>query len=293
MQRFLGSGPLLMILASAAFTSMVACASVARASLGGVDLVFWRAAISLPLLMVAARGTALAIRRERGAFLIRAVLGFAAMASFYTAARDVDLLTLALIMRLQPIVVTLAAPYVLDRSEYAGRGVIVAAFVGFLGSALLIGPAALAGSWAVLFALAAPLCSGGAHLALRKVAPENTGPSVVFWFHVVMLPLALLTLGLDGRTVATPDADMLWPVLGVGLFATIGQLSMTRAYSVERASVVATASYAGVLFSLAYDVLLFDRTPSLWAIPGGLLVLGSSLYLVRRGRRRRAVGITN
>lgn len=291
MHKLLASGPLLMILASAAFTTMTACTAIARAQMGGVDLVFWRALISLPILVVIGRGATLAVRHERGAFLLRAVLGFAAMSSFYVAAGDVDLLTLALIMRLQPIIVTLAAPFVLDRSEYAGRGVVIAAMVGFVGSALLLAPDLRAGSWSVLFAVAAPVFSGFAHLALRKTAPHNPGAAIVFWFHVVMLPLALLTSGLEGRMVQLPPSGLVAAVLGIGVFAALGQLLMTRAYRVERAAVVATASYSGVLFSLLYDVWLFDRMPTLLALPGGTLVVASSLYLVIRARRRRALGV--
>ena len=42
-QKLLASGPLLMILASGAFTTMTACTAIARGQMGGVDLVFWRA----------------------------------------------------------------------------------------------------------------------------------------------------------------------------------------------------------------------------------------------------------
>lgn len=291
MHKLLASGPFLMILASGAFTTMTACTAIARGQMGGVDLVFWRALISLPLLVVVGRGATLAVRHERGAFFARALLGFAAMSSFYVAAGDVDLLTLALIMRLQPIIVTLAAPFVLGRSEYAGRSVIVAALVGFVGSALLLAPDLRAGSWSVLFAVAAPVFSGFAHLALRKTAPHNPGAAIVFWFHVVMVPLAVLTLGVEGRAVQAPPTGLLGPVIGIGAFAALGQLLMTRAYRVERAAVVATASYTGVLFSLVYDIWLFDRMPTLLVVPGGALVLGSSLYLVIRAQRRRALGL--
>ena len=282
-----------MVLASLAFTTMVACARFARQEMAGVELVFWRAVISLPLLALAARGIRLTIGRGRGALVLRSVLGFCAMSSFYVAALEVDLLTLSLIMRLQPILVTLAAPYLLDRSEYAGRGAILAALLGFAGSAMLAAPKLQAGSWMILFAVAAPIFSAGAHLALRRVAPDNPGTAIVTWFHLIMIPLALLTLGVDGKVPSLPHEAIVWPVLGVGLCATVGQLLMTRAYKVERAALVASASYAGVVFSLAYDVFLFGEIPTWWALPGGSLVVGSSLWLVLRARRRRAIGMVN
>ncbi len=294
MSRLLGSGPLLMVLASLAFTTMVACARFARQEMPGVELVFWRAVISLPLLVIAARGVRLMIGPGRGALILRSALGFCAMTCFYVAAREVDLLTLSLIMRLQPILVTLAAPVVLDSSEYAGRGAIVAALFGFVGSALLAAPKLQAGSWMILFALGAPFFAAGAHLALRRVAPNNSGTAIVTWFHLIMIPLALGgAAATRGGPPTMPTAGILWPVLGVGLFATVGQLLMTRAYSVERASLVASASYAGVLFALVYDLVLFGETPTWWALPGGAMVIGSSLWLVHRAQRKRAIGMVN
>ena len=68
---------------------------------------------------------------------------------------------------------------------------------------------------------------------------------------------------------------------------------MTRAYRVERASLVASASYAGVLFALVYDLLLFGEHPTWWALPGGAMVIGSSLWLVIRAQRKRAIGMPN
>lgn len=287
------SGPFLMILASAAFTTMVACARVARQDFGGLELVFWRGVISLPLLLLVGRELNLTLRRHRGTFAIRAVLGFLAMSCFYTAARDVDLLTLSLIMRLQPILVTLAAPWILGRTESAGAGGVVAAIVGFAGSALLIAPDLEAGSWSILFAVAAPILSAGAHLALRRVSVENPSRAIVFWFHLSMIPLAFGGVAGQGQSISLPTGSMAVFVLGVGVCATAGQLLMTRAYKLERAPLVAAASYTGVLWALAYDVLFFDEIPSLLAIPGGALVIGSSLWLILRGQRRRAVGLAS
>lgn len=288
------SGPLLMVAASFAFTTMVALARLARTEVDGVALVFWRALVSLPLLVLAARGgLRLAVEHHRGALVLRCALGFGALACFFVAAGSVDLLTLALVMRLQPILVTLAAPYVLDRSESVGRGAIVAAVIGFAGTLMVAAPDLEERSAMILFAFAAPVLSAGAHLALRRVAPTTPGTTVVTWFHLSLIPLALAVLGVRGEALVVPHGATLGWVVGVGIAATAGQLLVTRAYKVERASLVASASYAGVLFALGYDLILFGIVPSWWALPGGTLIVGSSLWLVHRARRRQALGVTS
>lgn len=268
-----------MVLASAAFTAMVACVRTARQDLTGFELVFWRGAISLPLLAVLLGGTGLRLN-SRKPFALRTLFGFCAMACFYTAAKETDLVTLSLITRLQPILVAIAAPVVLGRKERSGGDIWVAVLVGFGGSALLLAPDLKAGSFSSLWAVAATAFSAAAHLALRRVATENRGPAIVFWFHAGMVVLALGTLLGTGTPLAKPPRELWWLLLGVGAFATAGQLLLTRAYAVERASVVAAASYTSVLWALLLDLSLFHHVPSWPEIGGGTLVLGSSLWLV-------------
>ena len=288
------SGPLLMVAATFAFTTMVALARLARAEVDGVALVFWRALVSLPLLVLAARGALrLVVHEHRRALALRCLLGFGALSSFFVAAGSVYLLTLALIMRSQPSLVTLVAPYVLERGEYTGRGAIVAAVVGFAGTAMVAAPDLETGDPMIFFAFLAPILSGGAHLALRRVAPTTEGTTIVTWFHLTLVPLALGVLALRGEALSVPSGNTLWWVIGVGVAATAGQLLVTRAYRVERASLVASASYASVLFALGYDLLLFGIVPSWWALPGGTLIVGSSLWLIRRAQRRRALGVAS
>jgi drug/metabolite transporter (DMT)-like permease len=274
-------GPLYMIIASAAFTAMVACVRVARQELSGFELVFWRGAISLPLLaaLIGGRGFRL---RNRKPFALRTLFGFCAMACFYTAAKETDLVTLSLITRLQPILIAIAAPLVLGKQEHPGGSVWVAALVGFGGSALLLAPDLQSGSFASLWAFAATCFSAAAHLALRRVATENRGPAVVFWFHAGMVVLALGALAGTDATLTAPRRELWWLLLGVGVFATAGQLLLTRAYAVERAPVVAAAAYTGVLWALLVDLMVFRHVPSWAEIGGGVLVLVASLWLVLR-----------
>jgi drug/metabolite transporter (DMT)-like permease len=51
--------------------------------------------------------------------------------------------------------------------------------------------------------------------------------------------------------------------------------------------VVAAASYSAILFSLLLDLIVFGQLPTLAALAGGSLVVGSSLWLVLRGGRAK------
>jgi drug/metabolite transporter (DMT)-like permease len=81
-------------------------------------------------------------------------------------------------------------------------------------------------------------------------------------------------------------------LFAVGAFATAGQLLLTRAYAVERAPVVAAASYAGVLWAFLLDLIVFGETPTVWVFAGGGLVVLSSLYLALGSPGVRSAGST-
>jgi drug/metabolite transporter (DMT)-like permease len=111
----------------------------------------------------------------------------------------------------------------------------------------------------------------------------------VFWFHACMTVFAFCAVFAVHGELRVPEVRLVPAVLGIGVAATAGQLLITKAYSVGKAPVVAAASYAGVLWSLVADLVVFRALPGVAAVIGGLLVLISSLALVVRswGETRR------
>jgi drug/metabolite transporter (DMT)-like permease len=280
-------GPLHMILASAMFTVMVACVKLCRDEMSGLELVFWRGAISVPIVLATIRGAGFRLERP-GVAALRIGFGLAAMSLFYTAAKGLPIVDLNLITRLQPILIALAAPLVLGPEERAGARTWLAAVGGLSGCALILAPGLTVGHLFGLAALAATFFSAGAHLSLRLAASHDHGRTIVFWFHVTMVAAAGTAIMVEQGGVPLPPRH-LWPlVLGVGLSATAGQLLITRAYALGRAPVVAAASYAGVLWALVADILVFGLRPGWTVVIGGVLVLGGTSLTLGRFPYRRA-----
>jgi len=68
-------------------------------------------------------------------------------------------------------------------------------------------------------------------------------------------------------------------VTAVGVFATISQLLMTKAYELTKAGIVGTISYSNIVFSVIIGVMLGDPVPELWTVFGILLVILSGLLV--------------
>ncbi len=283
-------GPVLMILASLMFTVMVTAVKFCRGEMSGIDLAFWRGLVSVPLVALTMRGVGFRLRHRR-VFLARAAFGVTAMTLYFTATKGMSLVDLNLITRLQPILVGLAAPWVLGRDERAGSRVWLAAAFGLTGAAVILAPDLAVGSlWGVL-AFAATCFSAAAHLALRRLAAVEHGRTIVFWFHLFMTGATGLLVLVTERRFPWPPASLWLPVLTIGVFATAGQLLVTKAYASARAPLVAASAYTGVLWSLLADLAVFDLVPGTTALIGGVLVIGATALILTDRHAERAPAV--
>ena len=270
-------GPLLMIAATLALTCMSATVKVARAELDTLDIVVWRSLVAIPFSWWWVRGASLRIERT-GMLGIRIGLGFAAMLCFFTALKGLPLADTALITKLQPVLIALGAPLVLGRKERSDPRLWGLLLAGLAGTVILVAPGALSGSVWGLWALASSVFSAGAHIALRGLKNEHSGV-VVFWLQVSVCVMAVaLVMATKGGPTLPPAG--LWPVLvGVGLFATAGQLLMTHAYAADAAGRVAAVRFVGPVWGVAGDVLLFGGWPAMHVWIGGCVVVGAGLLV--------------
>jgi drug/metabolite transporter (DMT)-like permease len=270
-------GPLLMIMATLVLTCMSGAVKVARAELDTLDIVVWRSVIAIPLAWWWARGAALRIEKK-GLLGIRIGLGFVAMLCFFTALKELPLADTNMITKLQPVLIALGAPLFLGRKERADPKLWGLLIVGLVGTSILVAPGVMTGSVWGLWALASSIFSAGAHIALRGLKGERS-TAVVFWLQVAVFSLALaLSLIIKGG-ITVPPAHI-WPALiGVGVFATGGQLLMTKAYAIDKASRVAAVRFVGPVWGVAGDVLFFGGWPELHVWIGGVIVVSAGLYV--------------
>ena len=133
-----------------------------------------------------------------------------------------------------------------------------------------------------LVALAASLFSAMAMVSLRRLAGERIDAVVVHFSAVATaVTLALSAHAyLHGAAVPTPRAPLLLGVALMGATASLGQLAMTRAYSLDKAARVGAASFAQVLLAVLIDVAVFGRSPQAESAAGIALIVAGGAALV-------------
>ena len=274
-----------MIVAALCFTLMVACVKSARAELGPFEIIFWRSVVGLPLMALAMGGAPWRIRNRR-AFAARALFGVLAMTGYYTAAKGLDVADLSLLGRLQPLGVAALAPLALGRDERSGGAVWALLLVGLLGCGILLGPDLAVGNRYGLIALGGVVAGAAAHTSLRALGATDDPRSVVLGFQVAaLLASGAGVLVRTGGPPSLPGVHLLPALLGVGVFALLGQLLLTRAYREDRAARVSAASHVSPLWAVLADLAFFGVVPGLHVLVGGGVVMTVVLIPALRGLR--------
>ena len=71
-------------------------------------------------------------------------------------------------------------------------------------------------------------------------------------------------------------------LFGVTFFGVIAQFSVTKAYAVASPSLVAPFEYTALIWAALLGYWLWSDVPSLQAVAGAALIIGSGVYVIHR-----------
>jgi len=78
-----------------------------------------------------------------------------------------------------------------------------------------------------------------------------------------------------------PQGVVWFYLLGMGIFATISQLLMTKAYGETKAGIVGAVSYSNIIFAIMVGSIMGDALPSFMMACGIALIILSGLMVAR------------
>ncbi|HOU54124.1 MAG TPA: DMT family transporter [Myxococcota bacterium] len=291
-RRDLRGAILWMVAAALAFAVMGALVKAATAGLSFLSALWARAAVGLVFLSLWMR--AVGRRRDgrrRSLLLLRSLFGWSAMFLYFFAIERLPLSTATVLNYASPLFVALLSGRVLR--EGATWRLVPWIGLALGGLVLLVGAVPPGDVPAAALGLASALLAALAYLVVRRLSATEA-PDVIVWhfsawsvlFATLTFPLAWLAgyqevLRRDWETLAR-DPSLLWPLIGVGIAATLGQLAMTTAYGRERAAVVAPYSYLTPLVAYGLGIAWFGD-PVAWrsVIGGGMILLASVVLTIR------------
>jgi len=276
-----------MVVASLLFAFMGVCVKLAAARYSAPEIVFYRSVISLVLtfILVRASGVTLASRYWRYQ-LFRGASGFVSLLTYFYAITLLPLATAVTLNYTSPIFLALYF------AAFAGirlrGGMIAALCVGFVGVVVLLQPTIDAGQWnGALVALASAAVSALAYFNVRELGArgEPEGRTVFYFALFATLCSSVWRLCQEFHAVAADGAVLL---AGVGVSATLAQLSMTRAYKHGKPLVAASLAYTTIVFASLFGMLMWGDTMGLAAWSGVALIVGAGIASTRFSRANPA-----
>ena len=281
-------GMLLMLAAVALFALMDAGLKTLSAHYPPFQVAALRGLSSLPIVfawVVLTTGPATLLRVRWPLHLLRGVLGITMMASFVYALKRLPLSTAYSIFFVAPLLITALSVPILG--EHVGPRRWTAIAIGLLGVLVVLRPTgegllvdgkvSLAGV-AVLVAAVGYSVSA---ITVRVIARSDSTQAITFWL------LALMALG--AGALAVPDwvplqAGDAWLIGGIGVAGALGQYTITEAFRLGEASLIAPLEYTALVWGVALDLALWGVLPDAVTWIGAAIIIASGLYLLRRER---------
>jgi drug/metabolite transporter (DMT)-like permease len=277
-----------MLVAGALFATTGVFAKLLGNQFSATELSLYRSGIGLVLvgIFVVVRRQVLFTPHWKGHFW-RGATGTISLIAYFYAMTKLPLATAFTLNYTSPIWLTLLSTTLLG--ERFRPRLTIAIVVGFLGVALLLRPTfsgdnALAG----LIGLASGFFAACAYVNVKKLG-EAGEPEwrVVFYFTVVGTLGSALTQGLIAREFSPVGLQNMWPLLGIGVAATLAQLAMTRAYHSGNTLVVGAFAYSTVVFASLAGIVFFDEIlpPIAWL---GMAIIVASGLIAKSGTPKSA-----
>ncbi|MFH1131256.1 MAG: DMT family transporter [Pseudomonadota bacterium] len=278
------TGITLMVFASACFAGMAALVKALGPEFPFVEAMFFRGIISLPILFAILHFRKISFRTPNpGLMAVRGGFGMISMLSAYYSLQRGKLANIIVMGRAQPLFLVLLSPMLLK--ERASPLALVSLAFGFSGVLLIVKPTAELIDMPALIRLIGAMIGSIAYVAIRRLSATNRPELIVFYFFVIT---TLLSGVLSIPFFVVPTTSQFLLLLGISLFATAAQLLMTTAFKLEDAPVIATTSYAGVVFGLIVGYIFWKELPDSLALLGAAIIVFSGVILAYSKRPTHA-----
>lgn len=181
----------------------------------------------------------------------------------------------------KPLFTTIAAVLILSETVTARRW--GATIVGFAGVIIMMRPGTGSIDPVALIAVGAALTFAMANILIRVMSRTEPPSRILFYYHIGGI---LIFAGPAAWTWRMP-VGFEWVMLAlVGVLTTLGMICFVRAYSIGEANAVGPIEYVRLIYAGLFGYFLFSEVPDLWTLTGGLVIVGSTLFIARDEARR-------
>jgi len=283
-------GILLMLLASLSFAFMGGFAKSVSQILPPVEVTFFRNIFGVLIVGFSIYKSPLKqIGGKPLLLLFRGSMGFVALLAYFYIMAYIPLGEAVTYNKTSPLFVALFAWLFLKEKLHISA--LFAIILGFVGIVLVAKPEGFVFDRYDMLGIFSGMGAALAYTSIRELRKYYDTRAIVMSFMGVgsIAPLILMLIAPHIEVPKSLDwmfASFVMPsgivwlyVACVGVFATISQVLMTKAYEYTKAGIVGTISYSNIVFASIIGVILGDPIPDFWTILGIILVIASGLIV--------------
>lgn len=248
-------------------------------SLPSAEIVFFRCLFGLSVVVpfVVRYGLRVFKTARPDLHVVRVICAVIGMNCGFYATTHLELATAVSLAYTRPLFMIVLAVMFLGEVVRWRRG--LATLVGFLGVMIMLRPTEVPVELPALAALGAALAVAGAMAVVRQQAAVDGPATIMVWFGTGS---ALITM-FPAAFVWQPPLPEQWGLLiAIGVFASIGQYMMIKAFTHGEATVMNPIDYLQILLAALLGFWLFDEVPSIWTGVGAAVIIVSTLYILFR-----------
>ncbi|MDO4788420.1 MAG: DMT family transporter [Johnsonella sp.] len=268
---------ILMLLSTFSFSLMQLIVKISGKRIPTMEQIFFRNLITLAVsaaLILKGKALFLGKKENRPALLARSVFGYIGVAGYFYATRNMNITDASLLHRSSPFfVIIFSALFLKNRLD---RTKIIALIGAFCGAVLIINPSFNMEAFPAFIAILSAAGAGGAYVVISSLKGKENNATIIFYFSAVSCILSLI---IGYGDFIFPSARDWLALLGIGLFAGLGQILLTQAYKMTEPGGISIINYSGIFFSAILGFIFLQERIGFRTLAGGALILSAALLL--------------
>ena len=212
--------------------------------------------------------------------LLRALVGTAAMASWFFALTRVPIANATALSFSTAIFATVCAWFFLNETVRLRRGIAIG--IGFAGVFVAMQPDATGFNNYSLLVLLSAITWGASVSIVKLLTRTESVTCIVGWMAILLTIITFIPAILVWQT---PELTQMALLMVIGALATAGHLLMTRALQLADTALVMSVDFSRLIWASILGVWWFGETLTGYTFIGAAIIFGAGLYIVFRESR--------
>jgi drug/metabolite transporter (DMT)-like permease len=258
------------------FTTMAIAGRELSAGFDTFEIMLYRSAIGLAIVLVLAYVTGTYRQVGTGAWrthLIRNVFHFSGQNLWFYAVSVIPLAQVFALEFTSPLWVILLSPFLLGERLTPIR--VIATLMGFIGIVIVARPSMANLNPGVLAAASCAIFFGLTYVFTKRLTMTESITAIMLYLSGLQFIFALICAGYDGDIAMPSSTEMPW----LGVVAVCGLLAhfcITKALTIAPATVVAPFDFARLPIVAIAAMVIYNEAIDVWIFVGALIIFAGN-----------------